>query len=33
MATVPGGEMGDVSGGLRLKEEGDGYCDWMDVVS
>ena len=25
VVTVPGGEMGDVSGGLTLKEEGDEY--------
>ena len=25
VVTVPGGEMAEVCGGLRLKEEGDGY--------
>ena len=33
VVTVPGGEMGDVFGGLRLKEEGNGYCGGMDDVS
>ena len=33
VVAVPGGEMGDVPGGLRLKEEGDGYSGGMDDVS